>query len=99
MLKLAHFFQPFFYGILINDHIVEVRLSLYSDLRVNNTLMNMYVVCGKMSDAQKILDLSTILDLVSWNFVLVGYVIARNVEKAKNIYDRMPGSNILLQIQ
>lgn len=82
-----------FEGKLIHDHVVKVGFD--SDVYVNNTLINMYAVCGHISDARKLFDVSPVLDLVSWNSILAGYVNAGNVEEAKYIYDRMPERNII----
>lgn len=82
-----------FEGKLIHDHVVKVGFD--SDVYVNNTLINMYAVCGHISDARKLFDVSPVLDLVSWNSILAGYANAGNVEEAKYIYDRMPERNII----
>lgn len=82
-----------FEGKSIHDHVVKVGFD--SDVYVNNTLINMYGVCGNISDARKLFDVSPVLDLVSWNSILAGYVNAGNVEEAKYIYDRMPERNII----
>lgn len=82
-----------FEGKLIHDHVVKVGFD--SDVYVNNTLINMYAVCGHISDARKLFDVSPVLDLVSWNSILAGYVNAGNVEEAKYIYDKMPERNII----
>ncbi|XP_031266496.1 pentatricopeptide repeat-containing protein At3g62890-like [Pistacia vera] len=82
-----------FEGKLIHDHVVKVGFD--SDVYVNNTLINMYAVCGNMCDARKLFDVSPVLDLVSWNSILAGYVNAGNLEEAKDIYDRMPERNII----
>ncbi|KAJ0014498.1 hypothetical protein Pint_19558 [Pistacia integerrima] len=82
-----------FEGKLIHDHVVKVGFD--SDVYVNNTLINMYAVCGNLCDARKLFDVSPVLDLVSWNSILAGYVNAGNLEEAKDIYDRMPERNII----
>lgn len=82
-----------FEGKLIHDHVLKAGFD--SDVYVNNTLINMYAVCGDLSSARKLFDESPVLDLVSWNSILAGYVNADNVEEAKFIYNKMPERNII----
>lgn len=82
-----------FEGKLIHDHVLKAGFD--SDVYVNNTLINMYAVCGDLSAAHKLFDESPVLDLVSWNSILAGYVNADNVEEAKFIYNKMPERNII----
>ncbi|KAK9293231.1 hypothetical protein L1049_021221 [Liquidambar formosana] len=66
-----------------------------SDVYVQNTLINMYAVCGNISNARKLFDESPVLDSVSWNSILAGYVQIGDVEEAKLIFDRMPERNVI----
>jgi pentatricopeptide repeat protein len=43
-----------FEGKQIHDHVLRVGFDL--DAYVQNTLINMYVVCGKMGDAHRLFD-------------------------------------------
>ena len=38
-----------------------------------NSLMTMYTKCGYVEDAQQVFDEMLECDLVSWNFMIVGY--------------------------
>lgn len=80
-------------GKLIHGHVLKV--GLYSDVYVQNTLINMYAVCRNLTHARKMFDESPVLDLVSWNSILAGYVSIGDVVEAKYIYDRMPERNII----
>lgn len=82
-----------FEGKLIHCHVL--KMGFHSDVYVQNTLINMYAVCGSLSDARKVFDQSPVLDLVSWNSILAGYVSIGDVEEAKYVYDRMPERNII----
>ncbi|GAV80996.1 PPR domain-containing protein/PPR_2 domain-containing protein/DYW_deaminase domain-containing protein [Cephalotus follicularis] len=82
-----------FEGKLIHCHVLKV--GFHSDVYVQNTLMNLYAVCGDMSDAREVFDESPVLDSVSWNSILAGYVQAGNVGEAKCIYGRMPEKNVI----
>ncbi|KAJ6928566.1 pentatricopeptide repeat-containing protein [Populus alba x Populus x berolinensis] len=82
-----------FDGKCIQDHVLKVGFD--SDVYIQNTLINMYAVCGNLSDARKVFDGSSVLDMVSWNSMLAGYVLVGNVEEAKDVYDRMPERNVI----
>ncbi|KVI04300.1 Pentatricopeptide repeat-containing protein [Cynara cardunculus var. scolymus] len=77
----------------IHDHVVKMGFD--SDVYVRNTLINMYAVCDNMMDARKVFDESPVIDSVSWNSILAGYVHMGNVEEAKLIFDQMPEKNII----
>ncbi|KAG6645882.1 pentatricopeptide repeat-containing protein At3g62890-like [Carya illinoinensis] len=66
-----------------------------SDVYVQNTLINMYAVCGNMGDARHLVDESPVLDSVSWNSILAGYVQIGDVDNAKYIYGMMPERNTI----
>ncbi|KAA8545270.1 hypothetical protein F0562_020054 [Nyssa sinensis] len=53
------------------------------------------LVCGNISHARKLFDESPVLDSVSWNSILAGYVQMGIVEEATLIFDRMPERNII----
>ncbi|CAN1219405.1 Pentatricopeptide repeat-containing protein At1g08070, chloroplastic [Linum perenne] len=76
-----------FQGRLIHGHVFKVGFD--SDVYVQNTLINLYAVCGKLGDARQVFDESPVLDLVSWNSMLAGYVSSRNVEEARKVFDEM----------
>ncbi|XP_059652255.1 pentatricopeptide repeat-containing protein At3g62890-like [Cornus florida] len=82
-----------FEGNELHDHVLKMGFD--SDVYVQNTLINMYAVCGNINDARKLFDESPVLDLVSWNSMLAGYVQMGDVEEAKLIFDRMPKKNLI----
>jgi pentatricopeptide repeat protein len=82
-----------FEGKQMHDHVLKMGFD--SDVYVQNTLINMYVVCGNMGDARRLFDESPVLDSVSWNSILAGYVQIGDVENARYVYDRMPERNTI----
>ncbi|KAK4852368.1 hypothetical protein QYF36_023359 [Acer negundo] len=82
-----------FEGKMVHGHVFKVGFDF--DVYVSNTLINMYAVCGTLSDARKLFNESPKLDSVSWNSILAGYVNAGNVEEARYIFDRMPERNVI----
>ncbi|XP_010551014.1 PREDICTED: pentatricopeptide repeat-containing protein At2g22410, mitochondrial-like [Tarenaya hassleriana] len=82
-----------FEGKQLHDHVLKVGFD--SDVYVQNTLVNMYSVCGNMKDARKLFDESPVLDSVSWNSILAGYVRSGNVGEAISIYEKMTEKNVI----
>lgn len=82
-----------FEGKQMHGHVL--KLGFYTDVYVQNTLINMYSVCGNMDSARHVFDESPELDSVSWNSILAGYVQLGDVQKAKQMFDRMPERNTI----
>lgn len=82
-----------FEGKEVHNHVLKVGFDL--DVYVQNTLINMYAVCGNLDDARRLFDESPVLDSVSWNSILAGYVQMGDVKEAKLIFDQMPKRNII----
>ncbi|KAK4739408.1 hypothetical protein R3W88_003105 [Solanum pinnatisectum] len=76
-----------------HNHVIKTGFG--SDVYVKNTLINMYAVCRNLVDARKMFDESPVLDSVSWNSILAGYVQVGNVDEAKVIFDKMPMKNVI----
>ncbi|CAN1219399.1 Pentatricopeptide repeat-containing protein At2g22410, mitochondrial [Linum perenne] len=83
-----------FQGRLIHGHVFKVGFD--SDVYVQNTLINLYAVCGKLGDARQVFDESPVLDLVSWNSMLAGYVSVENVNEAKYKFKEMVFNGVLV---
>ncbi|XXG53915.1 hypothetical protein AAC387_Pa03g1927 [Persea americana] len=77
----------------IHTHVLKMGFD--SDVYVQNTLINMYAVCGNLGDARQLFDKSFVLDAVSWNSILAGYVQIGDVEEATLIYNRMLDPNTI----
>uniref|UniRef100_A0A7N0ZYU8 DYW domain-containing protein n=1 Tax=Kalanchoe fedtschenkoi TaxID=63787 RepID=A0A7N0ZYU8_KALFE len=75
-------------------HSQVLRLGFGCDVYVVNTLINLYGVCGNMGDARKVFDGSPVLDLVSWNSILEGYVKKVDVEEARAVFEAMPERSV-----
>lgn len=93
MIQACAFRLAEFEGREFHDHVI--KMGFENDVYVQNTLINMYSVCGNMWDAQQLFDESPVRDMVSWNSILAGYVQMGNVEEAKLIYDQMPERNVI----
>ncbi|KAF9591105.1 hypothetical protein IFM89_001449 [Coptis chinensis] len=55
----------------------------------------MYCVCGCLSDARRVFDEAVVLDIVSWNSILAGYVQVGDVEGAVTVFEKMPEKNVI----
>ncbi|KAE8055546.1 hypothetical protein FH972_012379 [Carpinus fangiana] len=55
-------------------HARVVKFGFEADLFVRNSLIHMYLVCGRIGDARMVFDAGPDLDLVSWNTMIDGYV-------------------------
>lgn len=82
-----------FEGKQMHNHVFKMGFD--SDVYVQNTLINMYAVCENMADARKVFDESPVLDSVSWNSILAGYIQMADVEEAKFIYYLMQEKNTI----
>ncbi|CAA6653877.1 unnamed protein product [Spirodela intermedia] len=55
----------------------------------------MYSVCGNMVSARQLFDGSPVVDSVSWNSILAGYIRGGDSEEALAIFSRMPERNTI----
>lgn len=72
-----------------------LKMGFRSGVYVTNTLINMYAVCDCIEDARQVFDESPVLDSVTWNSILTGYVQSGNLAVAKEIYRLMPERNLV----
>ncbi|XP_064965861.1 pentatricopeptide repeat-containing protein At3g62890-like [Musa acuminata AAA Group] len=78
----------------IQIHPQVLRRGFESYVYVLNTLLSMYSAFGDMVSARKLFDLSSeLLDVVSWNTVVDGYVKVGALEVARRLFEEMPVRN------
>ncbi|KAL6570207.1 hypothetical protein OROMI_014721 [Orobanche minor] len=82
-----------FEGREVHGHVL--KRGFEGNVYVVNNLINMYCVCGHEDDARKVFDRSSLLDLVSWNSMLAGYVQGGCVGEAELLYAQMPKRNVI----
>ncbi|CAN1235775.1 Pentatricopeptide repeat-containing protein At4g08210 [Linum perenne] len=83
-------------GKLIHDRIVEEKLG--DDVVLMNTLLNMYVKCGRLSDAKVVFDsmiLNSSMSTTSWNTIISGYCRQGLMDEAVDLFRRMPEPNVV----
>ncbi|XP_058088197.1 pentatricopeptide repeat-containing protein At4g08210 [Magnolia sinica] len=66
------------------------RSQFRSDTVLMNTVLDMYVKCGCLDDAQKVFDEMSPANLTSWNTIIDGYCREGLMEEAMNLFNRMP---------
>ncbi|KAI5082644.1 hypothetical protein GOP47_0002387 [Adiantum capillus-veneris] len=71
-----------------------IKRGLDSDIFVGNTLVDMYVRCGLLTDAQAVFDALLNRDLISWNALLSGYAQNGLHELALNGFEKMRADGI-----
>lgn len=75
-------------GRKVHEHI---QISGFSPgIVISNRLLDMYVKCDSLVDAQELFDVMVDRDLCSWNTLLSGYAKVGLLEQARKIFDEMP---------
>ncbi|KAL5222221.1 hypothetical protein ABZP36_026934 [Zizania latifolia] len=74
-------------GLLV--HAEAVRRGLDADLFTRNALISFYCRIGNCRSGRKVFD-DGLLDLVSWNSMVAGYVGCGEVDLAQDLFDEMP---------
>ncbi|KAJ6681422.1 REPEAT-CONTAINING PROTEIN putative-RELATED [Salix koriyanagi] len=66
-----------------------IKLGLENDQFIQNTILNMYVNCGFLSEAQKIFDGAMGFDVVTWNTMIIGLAKCGEIDKSRRLFDKM----------
>ncbi|KAF8411810.1 hypothetical protein HHK36_004369 [Tetracentron sinense] len=66
------------------------REELHCDTVLMNTLLDMYVKCGSLGDAQRVFDEILPANSNSWNTIIAGYSKEGQMEEAVNLFHRIP---------
>ncbi|EOA28902.1 hypothetical protein CARUB_v10025147mg [Capsella rubella] len=75
-------------------HALVLKYGFGLDLFVRNSLIHMYLVCGRVCDAEKVFDGGFMVDLVSWNLMIDGYVKNGRMDFAREVFDEMPERDV-----
>ncbi|KAF9592548.1 hypothetical protein IFM89_015569 [Coptis chinensis] len=70
-------------------HGLAVKLGLNQELMVTNALVDMYVKCGCISDAETIFDKNGKKNVVSWNVMIGGYSREGDVDATFDLLRKM----------
>ncbi|XP_021888117.1 putative pentatricopeptide repeat-containing protein At5g52630 isoform X2 [Carica papaya] len=63
-------------------HSLSIKRGYESNLRINNSIMYLYLKCGRIDEAQKLFDVMGDVSLVTWNAMIAGH--AQMVDLAKD---------------
>ncbi|KAL5737171.1 hypothetical protein ACOSQ2_031959 [Xanthoceras sorbifolium] len=74
-------------GEKVHGHVVKTGLEF--DTYVCNSIMDMYVLLGRIDRVKKLFDEMPERDVVSWNVSISGHVKCRRFEDALNVFRRM----------
>ncbi|KAK7282752.1 hypothetical protein RIF29_11777 [Crotalaria pallida] len=80
-------------GKLVHGHIVEAKLEF--DTVLMNALLDMYVKCGKLRDAQQVFNEMPRKNSTSWNTLIMGHAKEGLMGDALKLFDRMPKQDIV----
>ncbi|KAJ4749085.1 Pentatricopeptide repeat-containing protein [Rhynchospora pubera] len=75
-------------------HCYVVKSGFVSDVRIGNSLIDMYSKCGRLDCAQTFFDQMTQKDTTSWNSMLSGYSINGLNHKAISLFSQMENDAI-----
>ncbi|XP_024533803.1 pentatricopeptide repeat-containing protein At3g09040, mitochondrial-like [Selaginella moellendorffii] len=70
-------------------HSRAAKLSMDTELHVENSLVDMYSRCGSMSDAWKVFELMSHRNVTSWTALIQGYVQANQARLALELFQEM----------
>lgn len=70
------------------------RTDIKQSLILDNALLDMFVKCGSLADAESLFDGMTTKDSISWTTMLVGYAKSGQFDAARRVFDEMPRRDI-----
>ncbi|OWM87181.1 hypothetical protein CDL15_Pgr010213 [Punica granatum] len=80
-------------GRRIHEFITKENLSCR--LTLLNSLLDMYIKCGCLSDAREIFETLETRDVFSWTSMVNGYAKFGEFESARKLFDAMPERNVV----
>ncbi|CAK9173676.1 unnamed protein product [Ilex paraguariensis] len=72
-------------------HCLVLKFGLDSNIFIQNSLISLYAKCGLINEAKAMFDSCLVLDSVSCNIMLGGYVRNVRLDDAHKLFDVMPG--------
>ena len=80
-------------GKSIHRHICGAQLQY--DTILMNSLLDMYVKCGSLCNAQDVFDSISLPNLTSWNTLIAGYCSKGLMEEAVNLFQQIPEPDLI----
>lgn len=76
-------------------HGVAIKMGFEDDVVVSNSLIDMYIKCGKLEHAHAIFNQPHSKNLISWTSIVSGYAMSRQTWKARKFFNEMPERNVI----
>ncbi|KAI3468255.1 hypothetical protein Pfo_024918 [Paulownia fortunei] len=80
-------------GKQIHGHVCKFGLT--GNSMIENSLLDMYVKCDGINEAQMVFDEMTERDVISWNSLISGHMKLGQVRKARSLFEEMPNKTII----
>ncbi|XP_020590649.1 LOW QUALITY PROTEIN: pentatricopeptide repeat-containing protein At5g48910-like [Phalaenopsis equestris] len=80
-------------GRQLHSHVV--KLGFGSSAHIRNKLIHMYAVVGRMEDAHKVFEKSSVQDAVAWNSMLEGYAFNGDGGSLHQFFHRMKQRDVV----
>ncbi|KAM7254223.1 hypothetical protein ACFE04_031905 [Oxalis oulophora] len=82
------------FGTELHAHVL--KLGFESNVYVQNALIHMYCLCGKIDMARQIFDMNTNRDdVVTWNVMISGYNRMKKYDEARKLFGEMEKKRVL----
>ncbi|XP_030522256.2 pentatricopeptide repeat-containing protein At4g14170-like [Rhodamnia argentea] len=75
-------------------HGLLVRKQFHMHLFVANSLLDLYMKCGKIDIAGEVFDRMPYRDVASWNTMIMGYGMLGEIETAINLFEEMMNDGV-----
>ncbi|KAK9933220.1 hypothetical protein M0R45_020423 [Rubus argutus] len=76
-------------------HGVAIKMGFEDDVVVSNSLIDMYIKCGKLEHAHAIFNQPHLKNLISWTSIVSGYAMSGQTWKARKFFNEMPERNVI----
>ncbi|ONK79380.1 uncharacterized protein A4U43_C01F5770 [Asparagus officinalis] len=76
-------------------HCFVIKLGLESNPHIRNKLIHLYAICGRVGDARKVFDGSSVRDVVAWNSMLQAYADGKDGDGLRELFCRMPDRDVV----
>ncbi|THG17135.1 putative pentatricopeptide repeat-containing protein At3g15930 [Camellia sinensis] len=81
------------FGKMIHAHVWKFGFD--SNLFVQNAMIHMYCLCGEIDIARGIFDMSSKIDVVTWNAMISGYNRSKLFDESRKLFDAMEKKGVL----
>ncbi|WZZ01780.1 hypothetical protein YC2023_074108 [Brassica napus] len=76
-------------------HGLALKTGFFTDVFLQNTLMDLYFKCGKVDCGRKVFDEMPGRNIVSWTTMLYGLVSNERLDDAEVVFRQMPARNVV----